>query len=237
MKKNILLNDYDEFDLCYDLEKIPNYTLPDPLTTESGKKIQSIEEWNNIQRKYLINLFSNNLYGKIPGKLKDFKIIDKSVDKNLFNSLATKKEIRIEFNNKLFIDLLLFLPNHISKPCPIFLGMNFFGNHTLSKDCITPVSQRLILETDINYQRKNKMKKFLTKIRFDKNSILSADLKEDNRGYDGIVHGGERIYFENDLIGRIQFNTYIKQLDLYEATAYIPTDLYSSKQNIVFIIH
>jgi len=233
----MFLNNYDEFDLSYDLEKISNYTLPDPLTKLSGEKIRSIEEWKNIQRKELINLISNNLYGKIPGKFKKLKIIHKSVDKECFNSLATKKEIRIEFNNKLFIDLLLFTPNHLSKPCPIFLGMNFFGNHTLSNDYITPVSKRLILKTDINYQKKNKMKKFLTKIRFDKNSILNADLQEDNRGYDGIVHGGERIYFENDLIGRIQFNMYIKKLDLYEATAYIPIDLYSLKQDLNVAIH
>ena len=233
----MFLKDYDEFDLCYDLDKIPNYTLPNPLTTRSGKKIKSTEEWKNIQRKELINLFSNNLYGNIAGKFKNFKIITKTVDNKFFNSLATKKEIRIEFNDKIFIDLLLFTPNHLSKPCPVFLGMNFFGNHTLSNDYITPVSKRLILETDINYQKKNKMKKYLAKIRFDKNSILNADLQEDNKGYDGIVHGGERIYFENDLIGRIQFNTYKKKLDLYEATAYIPINLQSTKKEFNVAIH
>ena len=233
----MFLKEYDEFDLNYNLNKIPKYTLPDPLTLANGNKIQSTEEWKNLQRKKLINLFSNNLYGKIPGRFKNFKIITKSIDKEFFDSLATKKEIRIEFNNKIFIDLLIFTPNNISKPCPMFLGMNFFGNHTISNEYITPVSKRLTLETDIDYQKKNEMKKYLSKLRFDKNSILKADLQEDNMGYEGIVHGGERIYYENNMIGRIQFNTYVKKLDLYEATAYIPIDLYASKKNLDVAIH
>ena len=94
----MFLKDYDEFDLSYDLNKIPNYDLPNPLKLKNGKKITSIEQWKNIQRKELINLFSNNLYGEIPGKFKNFKIINKSIDKEFFNSLATKKEIRIHFN-------------------------------------------------------------------------------------------------------------------------------------------
>ena len=49
-----VVKEYDEFDLSYDLEKIPKYTLPDPLTTKNGNKIKSIEEWENIQRKELI---------------------------------------------------------------------------------------------------------------------------------------------------------------------------------------
>ncbi len=233
----MFLKEYDEFDLSYDLKKIPKYTLPDPLNTKNGNKIKSIEEWESIQRKELTDLFSNNLYGRIPGKFKDFKVICKSIDKNFFNSLATKKEIRIQFNNKIFIDLLIFVPNYLSYPAPIFLGMNFLGNHSISKDNITPVSKRLILETNIEYQKNNNLKKYLTKIRFDKDSLLKADLQEDNLGYEGIVHGGERIYFENNPIGRIQFNTYIKKSDLYEATAYIPTHLHDSDQNLNVAIH
>ena len=231
------LKEYDEFDLNYNLDKIPNYILPDPLRLSDGSIVKSAEEWKFVQRKKLINLFSNNLYGKIPGQFKNFKITTKSVDNKFLNSLATKKEIRIQFNNKIFIDLLILTPNNVSKPCPIFLGMNFFGNHTISNEYIAPVSKRLSLETDINYQKKNNMKKYLSKLRFDKNSILKADLQEDNMGYEGIVHGGERIYFENNMMGRIQFNKYIKKLDLYEATAYLPIELYSSKVNLNVAIH
>ena len=68
-------------------------------------------------------------------------------------------------------------------------------------------------------------------------TFIRTDLKEDNKGYEGIVHGGERIYFEKDMIGRIQFNTYNKNLDLYEATAYIPIELHSSKKNLNVAIH
>ena len=231
------LNDYDEFDLCYDLNKIPDYTLPDPLMLPNGTKIKSAEEWENVRRQELINLFSHNLYGYIPGKFKDFKIFKQSIDKIFLNSFATKKEIRIYFNNEIFIDLLIFIPNNLFKPAPVFLGMNFFGNHSISKDNITPVSKRITLETNIDYQKKNNMKKYLAKIRFDKDSLLKADLQKDNLGYDGIVHGGEKIYNENNLVGRVQFNTYIKELDLYEATTYLPIELKGSKIGLNVAIH
>ena len=159
----MLLDNYDEFDLNYNLEKIPQYTLPDPLLLSNGNKIKSIEEWEVIQREKIISLFSDNLYGKIPGKFNNVEIIIKSVDKNFFNSLATKKEVQIKFNDKIFIDLLIFIPNNQPSPSPIFFGMNFFGNHTISNENITTVSKRLSMETDINYQKKNNLKKYLTK--------------------------------------------------------------------------
>lgn len=30
--------------------------------------------------------------------------------------------------------LLVYLPNHLGKPAPVFLGLNFFGNHTIHPD-------------------------------------------------------------------------------------------------------
>ena len=233
----MLLDDYDEFDLNYDLDKVPKHDLPNPLIFKNGSKITSQEQWKDVCRKELINLFCDNLYGHIPGKFKDLKVSILSIDKNFLNSLATKKEIRIHLNKKIFIDLLIFLPNNLSRPKPIFLGMNFFGNHSISKENIASTSERISLESNISFQKKNKMKKYLTKIRFDKDSLLKADLQNDNYGYDGVVHGGERIYCENNLIGRIQFNTYIKDLDLYEATTYLPIEMFESKKELQVAIH
>ena len=67
----MLLDDYDEFNLNYDLDKIPKYELPNPLILSNGSKISSREQWENVGRKELINLFCHNLYGHIPGKFTD----------------------------------------------------------------------------------------------------------------------------------------------------------------------
>ena len=106
----MFLDEYDEFDLNYDLDKIPQYVLPDPLLSSDGYKIKSFEEWEQIQRKKLIKLFSNNLYGEIPGKFKNIEIITKSIDKNFFNSLATKKEVRIKFEIRTNFNAILKYP-------------------------------------------------------------------------------------------------------------------------------
>ena len=104
----------------YDLKKIPDYILPDPLILTNGIKIKSIDEWKNVRRKELINLFSHNLYGYIPGKIKNFKLSYQSIDKNFLDSLATKKEIRIYLNNEIFIDLLIVTPNNLSKSTKLY---------------------------------------------------------------------------------------------------------------------
>ena len=40
----------------------------------------------------------------------------------------------------------------------------------------------MILESDINYQKNNNMKLYLTTIRLDKDSLLKADLQKNNLG-------------------------------------------------------
>ena len=32
------------------------------------------------------------------------------------------------------MNILIFLPKNIDKPVPLFLGMNFYGNHTIHPD-------------------------------------------------------------------------------------------------------
>ena len=46
----MLLDDYDEFNLNYDLDKIPKYELPNPLILSNGSKISSRELWENVGR-------------------------------------------------------------------------------------------------------------------------------------------------------------------------------------------
>ena len=70
-----------------------------------------------------------------PARLKIESTIER-VDKNFFGGKATKKEVTIAFGppDAPRIHLLLVVPNDRKKPAPVFVGLNFCGNHALVSD-------------------------------------------------------------------------------------------------------
>ena len=52
----------------YDESKIPNYTLPDPLTCLDGTKVTDAKMWREKRRPEIIGLFEEHVYGRAPGK-------------------------------------------------------------------------------------------------------------------------------------------------------------------------
>ncbi len=121
----------------YDESKVPQYTLPDPLVMENGKRVTTPEEWWNERRPEIVRLFEENVYGKVPGKLQHMTFRTLSIDRQALNGLATCKQVSILFtgnDNGPKMNLLLYIPNARKKPAPAFLGLNFYGNQTIQKD-------------------------------------------------------------------------------------------------------
>src|SRR5262249_13593809 len=58
-----------------------------------------------------------------------------------FGGKATKKEVTIRFGAPKVepIHLLLMIPNRRNKPAPVFVGMNFCGNHAVVDDPTIPL--------------------------------------------------------------------------------------------------
>ncbi|WP_051291145.1 prolyl oligopeptidase family serine peptidase [Pedobacter glucosidilyticus] len=104
--------------------KVPAYSLPEVLTTQQGIKVIHKIEWEKVRRPELLELFTNQVYGRVPNTpfKTEVKII--RVDPNAMDGAATLKLIDITFsvNSKsLTIHLGLFIPNNITKPSPAFL--------------------------------------------------------------------------------------------------------------------
>ena len=53
-----------------DEAKVASYTLPDPLKAANGETITSAKEWTESQRPRVLQLFTEHVYGKFPGKPK-----------------------------------------------------------------------------------------------------------------------------------------------------------------------
>ncbi len=125
-------------DVIYDEAKVPTYTLPDPLVCLDGTKVMTPELWRSKRRPEILELFRTHMYGKAPiGKPGEmtFEVFD--LDKNALNGKATRKQVRILFTGKpdgLSMDLLIYLPNDVKRPVPVFLLLNFFGNHAIHPD-------------------------------------------------------------------------------------------------------
>ena len=121
----------------YDEAKVPEYELPDPLTTEDGTKVTSPKIWQDIRRPEIFSLFQKHVYGRSPkplGKI-HYQVFDSSL--NTGNDNYRRKQVEISLSGKKNgpkMDLLLYIPNTGAGPYPIFLTLNFRGNHSISKD-------------------------------------------------------------------------------------------------------
>ncbi len=124
--------------VIYDEAKVLEYTLPDPLTCLDGTKVTTPEIWREKRRPEILELFRTYMYGRAPiGRPKEmsFELFDH--DRNAFGGKATRKQVQIRFTGKPdgpSMDLLIYLPNDVPRPVPLFLLLNFNGNHAICKD-------------------------------------------------------------------------------------------------------
>ena len=109
---------------------VPEYTLPDLF---GGGKM-TVKKWEKKRRRQILSQFESEMYGTSPGRPADMSFREMSRSDNALDGLATRKEIRISFVDGEYIDLLLYVPRVHSGPVPAFLGVNFFGNHTITSD-------------------------------------------------------------------------------------------------------
>ncbi len=120
----------------YDESKAGAYTLPKILIADNGEPITSVKQWENQRRMEILKKFEQAVYGRMPEKPSEmhFEIVEKFAD--ALNGRATRLQARIHFNkaeNIPPLTVLVYLPNSKRK-IPIFVGLNFNGNHTINHD-------------------------------------------------------------------------------------------------------
>ena len=112
---------------------VPEYQLPDPLTLTNGRKVTTVRQWEKKRRPELVKLFEEQMYGTAP-KAPELKFETLEEDRSALGGKATRRQVRIWYSDNDYIDLLLYVPNSSVSPSPAFLGLNFFGNHTVCDD-------------------------------------------------------------------------------------------------------
>jgi hypothetical protein len=67
----------------YDESKVGEYTLPELLITENGQTVSTPEQWENIRRPEILQLFENHVYGQVPKDFDNIKFKVTNKDKKL----------------------------------------------------------------------------------------------------------------------------------------------------------
>lgn len=120
-----------------DESRVPPYTLPELLVTDGGRKIATAEEWQGLRRPELLEHFQSEVYGRVPDADVRCEFIPEREEQMALGGTAVRREITLRFSGggrSLEASLLLYLPAGAKGRVPVFLGLNFGGNHTISSD-------------------------------------------------------------------------------------------------------
>jgi hypothetical protein len=112
---------------------------PDVLKMFDGAAVTTTEAWVNQRRPELKELFQHYMYGHLPPAPAKVESTVDRVDRKSLGGKATLKEVTIRFGAQGVpaIHLLVVTPNGRKRPSPVFVGLNFNGNHAVLADpCI-----------------------------------------------------------------------------------------------------
>lgn len=118
-------------------EMVPAYVLPNVLVCADGSFVESTLDWETKRRPEILQMLTEKMFGKVPtaSHVKvTFRTDDKAV--TTWNDKVMRKQIAIVVSNGTEtreFNLLIFQPVS-DQPVPVFLGLNFAGNHTVHAD-------------------------------------------------------------------------------------------------------
>jgi hypothetical protein len=110
--------------------------LPDPLVMLNGERVSSKEQWFQKRRPELKELFQHYMYGRLPPAPTKVTAKVEREDRQAYGGRATLKEVTVSFGPPEVppVHLLVVVPNQRKGPAPVFVGVNFGGNHALVSD-------------------------------------------------------------------------------------------------------
>jgi hypothetical protein len=100
-------------------------TLPELLETTSERKVTTVEDWRNVRRPEILELFRRNVYGRnAVDRPKQLSFEVKRTDPSAMDGKAMLKEVVITYggpHGTATLPVTLFVPNKRSGPAPAFV--------------------------------------------------------------------------------------------------------------------
>ena len=120
----------------FDPAKISPYTLEDPLTFLDGRKVTTPEQWKQ-RRQEILTIFAKEMFGQQP-PLPETVIIEKiEENQRTLTGFGLRSQYKMYFKadkSGPVIYWLVITPEHIKKPAPVIMFLNYGGNQTLLND-------------------------------------------------------------------------------------------------------
>lgn len=109
--------------------------VPDPLVMQDGRRVETRAQWERERKPELKELFQHYMYGYLPAARTAIATLRRE-DPRALGGKATLREVTLALTGPggPRLDLLLVIPNRRAGPAPVFVGLNFTGNHSLLAD-------------------------------------------------------------------------------------------------------
>ena len=116
----------------YDESAIPAYELPSALITNEGAAVTTGAMWEESRRPEVLEFFESEVYGRSPAGCEiQHQIVSETRD--AINGKAIRREVDVTMftgSRGTTMRLLIYTPRSSSN-VPVFIGLNFQGNHTI----------------------------------------------------------------------------------------------------------
>ena len=106
------------------LEQMQPVDLPELMRTFSGSRVESVDDWEKVRRREILDFFTQNMHGQRPvERPADLSFAKTSPDCEMLGGTAVRKQVRASFSGpygKWGFDILAFLPKS-GRPVPAFV--------------------------------------------------------------------------------------------------------------------
>ena len=119
----------------YDKSKIAPYDLEDPLTFADGRKLDGPDEWP-VRRTEILKIFAENMFGQEPPPPEAVEL-EKFEEGETCGGFGLRQQYRMWFREDRTgpaVDWLVILPQKAKGPVPVFMLLNYQGNHQFLSD-------------------------------------------------------------------------------------------------------
>ncbi|MBC8040997.1 MAG: acetylxylan esterase [Opitutaceae bacterium] len=121
---------------CIDREEdVPSYTLPKVLAHHDGTPITTAGAWR-LRRAELLEVFAREIYGHTPAEPVTMSVADE-VTQEWLDGLAQLRQVTLTFRSRhgeARFQVAVVTPAVHARPVPVFIALNFWGNHAISPD-------------------------------------------------------------------------------------------------------
>lgn len=130
----------------YDEAKVPAYELPEILRLADGGAVDKAAQWEE-RRTEILKLFEDQVYGAAPAAPAGMRFTVLDQQPGALGGRARRKQVRVDFaqgEGGPSMEILLYtpIPAAAAGPVPVFVGLNFGGNHTVHADPAIRLSTR-----------------------------------------------------------------------------------------------